>query len=143
VQHARRIPVPADETTKALLCVLTGVAATFAGLAAAQDVAGALTANGKSVELKHAIAREVDSATQKGFMDVIVLLSDRKLAPGDARDIERLETLARRGELAGLVVRLDPDAKVMSAEPLHQAFTTFVFSAPITLDPGAKTVPKQ
>jgi hypothetical protein len=168
---------------KVLLCVSMGVASTFTGLAAAQDVTGSLTANGKSVELKHAIAQEVDSSTEKGFMDVVVVVSDRKLAPSDARNVERLETLARRGELAGLVVRLNPDAKVMSAEPLHQAFTTFVssaafvrwepsaydekrvagrfwtegmqnefrqqwsydvkFSAPIVLDPAAKTLPKK
>ena len=31
--------------------------------------------------------------------------------------------------VAALVVRLDPDANVLSAAPLHQAFTTFVRSA--------------
>ncbi|HUH93220.1 MAG TPA: hypothetical protein VL742_08765, partial [Casimicrobiaceae bacterium] len=89
----------------------------------------------------------------------------------------------RRDGLVALVVPIDPDAKIMSAEPLHPAFTTFVssaafirrkpsaydekrvagrfwtegpqnefrqqwsydvtFSAPIALDPAAKTVPKQ
>jgi hypothetical protein len=37
--------------------------------------------------------------------------------------------MARTDGLVGLVVRLNPDAKVMSAEPLHAAFTTFVSSA--------------
>jgi hypothetical protein len=115
-------------------------------------------------------------------MDVIVVLSDRKLAAADARTSERLEAMTRNAGLVALVVRLNPDAKVMSAEPLHPAFTTFVssaafvrwkpvaydekrvagrfftegvqnefrqqwsydvtFSAPIALDPAAKTVPK-
>jgi hypothetical protein len=153
------------------------------GAAGAQEVSGSLTANGKSATLKYALAQEVDSTTEKGYMDIVVLLSDRKVAPADARDAERLETLVRRDGLVGLVVRLNPDAKVMSAEPLHPAFTTFVssaafvrwqptaydekrvagrfwtegtqnefrqqwsydvkFSAPIALDPEARTVPKK
>ena len=154
-----------------------------AGIASAQDAKGTLTANGKSAELRYAIAQEVDSGTEKGYMDVVVVLSDRKLAPADARDTERLESMARKDGLVALVVRLDPDAKVMSAEPLHAAFTSFVssaafvrwkpsaydekrvagrfwtegtqkefrqewsydvtFSAPIVLDPAARTAPKK
>jgi hypothetical protein len=150
-------------------------------VAVAQDVKGSLIANGRSAELKYAIAQEVDSSTEKGYMDVIVVLSDRKLAAADARSIERLEAMTRNQGLAALVVRINPDAKVMSAEPLHPAFTTFVssaafvrwqptaydekriagrfwtdgtqnefrqqwsydltFSAPISLDPEARTVP--
>ena len=153
------------------------------GTAAAQDVSGSLTANGKTAALKYALAQEVDSTTEQGYMDIVVVLSDRKVAAADARDAARLETLVRREGLVGLVVRLDPDAKVMSAEPLHPAFTTFVssaafvrwqptaydekrvagrfwtdgthnefrqqwsydvtFSAPIVLDPAAKTVPRK
>jgi hypothetical protein len=150
-------------------------------VALAQEVSGSLTANGKSAALKYAVAQEVDSATEKGYMDVIVVLSDRKLAAADARNVEKLEAMTRKEGLVGLVVRINPDAKIMSAEPLHPAFTTFVssaafirwkptaydekrvagrfwtegtqsefrqqwsydvtFSAPITLDPAAKTVP--
>jgi hypothetical protein len=153
------------------------------GVATAQEVNGSLTANGKSAGLKYAIAQEVDSTTEKGYMDVIVVLSDRKLAVAEARNLERLETMARRDGLVALVVRINPDGRIMSAEPLHPAFTTFVssaafvrwkptaydekrvagrfwtegtqnefrqqwsydvtFSAPITLDPEAKTVPKK
>jgi len=100
-----------------------------AGIASAQDVKGTLTANGKSAELKYAVAQEVDSGTEKGYMDVVVVLSDRKLSPADARDTERLEAMARKDGLVALVVRLNPDAKVMSAEPLHPAFTSFISSA--------------
>jgi hypothetical protein len=151
------------------------------GAALAQEASGSLTANGKSGVLKYAVAQEVDSATEKGYMDVVIVLSDRKLAAADARSVDRLEAMARTDGLIGLVVRINPDAKVMSAEPLHPAFSTFVssaavvrwqpsaydekrvagrfwtdgtqdafrqrwsydvtFSAPIALDPAAKTVP--
>ena len=155
----------------------------LASAAEAQEVSGSLAANGKKMELKYAIAQEVDSATEKGYMDVVVVLSDRKLSAADARNPERLETLTRNNGLVALAVRINPDAKIMSAEPLHPAFTTFVssaafirwqptaydekrvagrfwtdgtqsafgqqwnydvtFSAPITLDPAAKTVPRK
>ncbi len=95
----------------------------------AQEVIGSLVANGKSAVLKYAVAQEVDSATEKGYMDVIVVLSDRKLGLADARNVERLETMTRREGLVALVVRINPDAKIMSAEPLHPAFTTLISSA--------------
>jgi hypothetical protein len=98
-------------------------------IASAQEATGSLTANGKTASLKFAVAQEVDSSTEPGYMDVIVVISDRKLRPSDARNVERLEAMARSDGLVGLVVRLNPDAKVMSAEPLHPAFTTFVSSA--------------
>lgn len=101
----------------------------LAGAAAAQEVTGSLTANGKTAALKYAVAQEVDSVTEKGYMDVIVVLSDRKLGASDVRNVERLETLTRRDGLVALVVRINPDAKIMSAEPLHPAFTTFISSA--------------
>jgi hypothetical protein len=154
----------------------------FCCFATAQEVKGSLVANGKSAVLRYAVAQEVDSALEKGYMDVIVVLSDRKIGAADARNTERLETMTRNEGLVALVVRLNPDAKIMSAEPLHPAFTTFVssaafvrwqptaydekrvagrfwtdgtqnefrqhwsydvtFSTSITLDPAAKTVPK-
>lgn len=111
------------KTIVALVCASVWAAA------AAQEVKGTLVANGKQAALTHAIAIEVDSSTEKGYMDVIVVLSDRKLAVADARSVERLEAMSRKDGLAALAVRLNPDAKVMSAEPLHPAFTTFVSSA--------------
>lgn len=101
----------------------------LAAPAAAQEVRGTLTANGRSATLGHAAAFEVDSELEKGYLDVVVVLSDRRLTAADARSVDRLEALARRGELAALVVRLNPDAKVLSAMPLHAAFTTFIRSA--------------
>lgn len=61
-------------------------------------------------------------------MDVIVVLSDRKLTPADARDVERLEDMTRTDGLVALAACINPDARVMSAEPLHPAFTTFLSS---------------
>lgn len=104
------------------------LAALTSGICQAQQASGSLKANDQSAMLRHAVAYEVDSKTEPGYMDVLVVLSDRPLAALDARDPERLETLARKQGLAALVVRLNPDAKVMSAEPIHPAFTTFVSS---------------
>jgi hypothetical protein len=154
-----------------------------AGPALAQQAKGSLEANGKSASLSHAIAVEVDSTTEPGYLDVIVVVSDRKLTAREARDSALLEGKVRNEGLVALRVVLNPDAKVMSAAPLHPAFTTLVssalwvrfvpsaydekkvagrfhtpgrqnefrqqwsydvtFSAPIVLDPAAKTVPRK
>jgi len=151
--------------------------------AGAQQAKGTLDANGKTAALAHAIAVEVDSATEKGFLDVVVVVSDRPVTAAEAMDAAKLEARVKRDGLAAVRVVVNPDAKVMSAEPLHPAFTTFVssalwvrfvpsaydekriagrfhtpgkqnefkqqwsydvtFSAPIVLDPAAKTVPKR
>jgi hypothetical protein len=99
------------------------------GAALAQQISGTLTANGKSAALRYALAFETDSQLEKGYMDVVVVLSDRALAPAAAADLDGLEAMARRGDVVGLVVRLNPDAKVLSAAPLHPAFTTMLRSA--------------
>ena len=149
----------------------------------ADGTAGFLIANGQKAELKYAIAYEIDSATEPGFMDVVVVISDRQITETASRDREKLETMAKNKELAGLRVVINPDAKVMSAAPLHSAFKSFIgsalwikwepsaydekqvagrffteglqnefgqkwqyevtFSAPILLDPEAKTVKSQ
>ena len=114
---------------RTLVASLAWAALFFSCAAGAQEAKGSLTANGKTAALKFAVAQEVDSSTEPGYMDVIVVLSDRKLRPADARNVERLEAMSRSDGLVGLVVRLKPDAKVMSAEPLHPAFTTFISSA--------------
>jgi len=114
---------------KAILSGVACVVLLLSTTAIAQQVAGSIVANGKSAELKYAVAEEIDSSTEKGYMDVIVVLSDRKLTAADARNTERLETMTRSDGLVALVVRIDPDARIMSAEPLHPAFTTFVSSA--------------
>ncbi len=95
----------------------------------AQDAGGTLVANGKTASLRHAIAVEVDSVAEPGYLDVVVVVSDRKLTPAQARDASLLESMARRDGLAAVRVVINPDAKVMSAEPIHPAFSTFVSSA--------------
>ena len=97
--------------------------------AVAQQAKGTLEANGKSAALTHAIAVEVDNATEKGYLDVVVVVSDRPVTAAEAMDAARLEARVKRDGLAALRVVVNPDAKVMSAEPLHPAFTTFVSSA--------------
>ena len=95
----------------------------------AQQANGTLHANGRAAKLEHAIAVEVDSATEPGYLDVVVVLSDRRVSAAQARDAAGLEAMSRRDGLVALRVVLNPDARVMSAEPLHPAFTTFVSSA--------------
>lgn len=114
---------------RAILASVTCAMLVFANIVTAQEVNGSLVVNGKPAVLKYAVAQEVDSVTETGYMDVILVLSDRKLAAADALNIERLEAMTRKDGLVALVVRVNPDAKVMSAEPLHPAFTTFVSSA--------------
>ena len=157
--------------------------ALFSLSAPAQDVKGSITANGKSGAFKYARAFEVDSKTEKNYMDVVIVLSDRQLTLAQAQNEEGLETMVRKEGLVALRVKLNPDAKVMSAAPMHPAFTTLLssalwvrwepsafdekrvagrlhtegtrnefkqqwsydvtFSAPISLDPAAKTVPSK
>lgn len=147
----------------------------------AQQVSGTLTANGKSAQLKYALAMEVDSKSEPGYLDVVVVLSDRKLSPRDVASEDRLAELTTRSGLAAVRLLIDPDAKLKSATAYHRAFTAFIssgafarwkpsayneksvagrvttdgernefnnrwqydltFSAPIVLDPEAKTVP--
>ncbi|HUH92238.1 MAG TPA: hypothetical protein VL742_03710, partial [Casimicrobiaceae bacterium] len=76
------------------LAGLAGATLLLVGVSAAQEVDGSLTANGKSGPLRYAIAQEGDSATEKGYMDGVVVLSDRKLAPAEARNVGRLEDMA-------------------------------------------------
>ena len=104
-------------------------AVVFATAAGAQTARGALVANGQRADLGHAIAVEIDSTTEPGYLDVVVVASDRPLTAAQARDRDGLEAMARRGDLAALRVVIDPDARVKSAAPLHRAFTTFVSSA--------------
>ena len=99
---------------KAILASVTCSTLLFFSIASAQEVNGSLLVNGQSAALKFAVVQEVDSATEKGFMDVIVVLSDRKLGTTEARNVERLETMARKDGLVALVVRINPDAKIMS-----------------------------
>jgi len=170
-------------TRSSCIAALAFALALAAAPALAQQAKGTLEANGRSASLSHAIAVEVDSTTEPGYLDVVVVVSDRKLSARDARDAALLEGKVRSEGLVALRVVLNPDARVMSAEPLHPAFTTFVssalwvrfvpsaydekkvagrfhtpgrqnefrqqwsydvtFSAPIALDPAAKTVPRK
>lgn len=95
----------------------------------AQEANGTLTANGKTSELKYAAAYETDSVSVPGFMDTVVVISDRKLPETVLRNSEQLEQMSRNQGLVALRVSMNPDAKVMSAAPMHPAFKTFLSSA--------------
>ena len=70
------------------------LSAAIAATAAAQQAKGSLEANGQRATLTHAIAVEVDSATEPGYLDVIVVLSDRR-RQDDSRPLhERLQPCA-------------------------------------------------
>lgn len=97
--------------------------------AVADEVKGTLTANGQTSPLKYAAAYETDSVSEPGYLDVVVVISDRKLPDAVVRNRERLEEMAKKDGLAALRVTMNPDAKVMNAEPIHPAFKTFVSSA--------------
>lgn len=115
-------------TTFARTTVVLAVA--FAASSAlAQTAKGTLEANGKTAALTHAIAVEIDSVTEKGYLDVVVVVSDRPVSVADAKDASLLEAKVRRDGVAAVRVVVNPDAKIMSASPLHPAFTTFVSSA--------------
>ena len=148
--------------------------------ASAQTVRGDFKANGQSAKLTHAAAFEVDSKSEPGYLDTLLVLSDRPVNRELAMSTEKLEEMVKSSGLTGLVVLIDPDAKILRAEPLHPSFRAFIssgtfvqwkpstydeskiagriftdgekemigqkwsydltFSAPISLDPEAKTV---
>lgn len=96
--------------------------------ASAQSVHGRLTVNGSSKNLTHVTAQEVESPTNPGFMDVIVILSDRALPPEAGRHTEILEDLMLNQKLAALRVVIDAEGKVKSAAPYHPSFKNFIQS---------------
>lgn len=111
-----------------LVPVILMACVAFALPVSAQSVHGRLTVNGASKNLTHVTAQEVESPTHPGFMDVIVLLSDRTLPPEAARQTEILEDLMLNQKLAALRVVIDADGKVKSAAPYHPAFKSFIQS---------------
>ena len=77
-----------------------------------QEVNGSLVANGKSAVLKYAVAQEVDSALEKGYIGMmIVVLLNGQLGPADARNTERLEAMTRNDGLVALAVLTQSDAR--------------------------------
>jgi len=162
--------------------LLSSLCLIFSATVHAQQVSGSFSANGHSATLTHAIAMAVDSPTEKGSLDVVVVLSNREISPQLITDVETMEKMAHKQGLAALKLVIDPDAKLKSATAYHPAFTAYIsspdyttwkpstynekliagrvstkgeakdfnnrwqydlaFSAPIILDPEAKTIPK-
>jgi len=96
--------------------------------AASQTAQGRLTVNGASKNLTQAAAYEVESLTNPGSMDVIVLLSDRALPREAAIQTEILENLMLNHKLTALRVVIDSNGKIKSAAPYHPAFKSFIQS---------------
>ncbi len=92
-------------------------------------VRGNFTANGKTVALTHAAAYEVDSPSEKGQMDIVVILSDRALRPADVLSTDALEAMMTAKKLNALRVVLNSDCHVRSAVPYAGAMKNFVYSA--------------
>lgn len=156
---------------------------TTCAVAADPAVKGTLTANGVTTALTHVAAYEIQSTTEKAYMNIRVVISDRELPRDVALSDEELEKLMSAKKVAALRVLLNPDCKVLSAAPYSPAMRNHVssgafiqwkpsaydeakvagrfwtdgekelagekwsfditFSAPIILDPNAKTVKKQ
>ena len=93
-----------------------------------QTVKGQLTANGLTGPLSQVAAYEVDSPTERGLIDVVVLLSDRKLPRGTALNTDKLGELMLSDNLVALRVVFDPQGKVKSAAPFHPALKSFIQS---------------
>ena len=96
--------------------------------ASGQTVKGQLTANGLTGPLSHVAAYEVDSPTERGLIDVVVLLSDRKLPRETALNTDKLGQLMLNDNLVALRVIFDPQGQVKSAAPFHPALKNFIQS---------------
>jgi hypothetical protein len=80
------------------------------------------------------MAYEVDSALEKGYMDVVVVLSDRALAPAVARDPDRLDEKRVAGRFW---------TEGTQSEFGQKWSYDVTFPAPIAVDPAATTVPRK
>jgi len=105
------------------------VLAVFLPLATSgQTVKGQLTANGLTGPLSHVAAYEVDSPTERGLIDVVVVFSDRQLPRETALNTDKLGELMLNDNLVALRVVFDPRGKVKSAAPFHPALKSFIQS---------------
>lgn len=113
-----------------LTCSLVAFACTaISALAVDPSVKGTLTANGTTTKLTHVAAYEVDSTTEKGYLDIWVVFSDRELLREVALSDEKLQELMSAKKLNALRVLLNADCKVMSAAPYSAAMRNYVNSA--------------
>src|SRR6187399_1486608 len=78
--------------------------------------------------LSHVAAYEIGSATEKGYTDIRVVISDRELPRDVALSDEQLEKLMTAKKLAALRVLLNPDCRVLSAAPYSPAMRNYVSS---------------
>lgn len=94
-----------------------------------QQVDGSITVKGKKMDLRHAQAFEIDSDTEPGYLDVLIVLTSRPITAEQARDREELERLSFKEGLAGIRLVLDPDCKPKALATYHPGFTVFLDGA--------------
>ncbi len=101
----------------------------FAAAAHAEDISGSMSVNGQEATLTHAAAMEVDSDTEPGYLDVLVVLSSRELTADQMTDVEELERLSFKDNLSAIRLLLNPDCEVKSVSYYHPAFKVFLVNA--------------
>lgn len=112
-----------------LFCGLILFSLVVPSAAWSQDVEGTISVKGRAMDLRHAHAFEIDSDTEPGYLDVLIVLTSRPITADQARDREELERLSFKEGLAGIRLVLDPDCKPKALATYHPGFTVFLDGA--------------
>lgn len=128
LHRSTSLPLPRRRTATRIALVLFFVAA-LSWAASGGEVSGSITVKGKTMELSHAQAFEVDSDTEPGYLDVLIVLTSRPITADQARDREELERLSFEDGLAGIRLLLDPDCKPKALATYHPNFSVFLDGA--------------
>lgn len=91
-------------------------------LAANASVTGSLTANGKTVSLKHAYAQTRKDPFDKTKSVTQVIVTDQELSPAAASDDMELMQAQDKQQLSGFTATLDASKQVISATVFSPAF---------------------
>jgi hypothetical protein len=91
-------------------------------LAAGGKVDGSLTANGKTVALKHAYAQTKKDPFDKKKSVIEVIVTDQELSPAAASDEFELMRAQDKQQLSGFTATIDADKAVISATVFSPAF---------------------
>ena len=91
-------------------------------LAATASVTGSLTANGKTVALKHAYAQTRKDPFDKTKSVTEVIVTDQELSPAAASDEMELMQAQDKQQLSGFTATIDAGKQVISATVFSPAF---------------------
>jgi len=91
-------------------------------LAADASVTGSLTANGKTVALKHAYAQTRKDPFDKTKSVTVVIVTDQELSPAAASDEMELMQAQDKQQLSGFTATIDASKQVISATVFSPAF---------------------